>query len=126
MDKNTIIGFALILAILVGFSWLSRPSEEELAKQQAYNDSIAAVQAQKAMEQEIMYQQTIMQQDSAKANQAFDYGVFTPFSQGENKKVVIENEELKLTLNTKGGNITEVELKNYKNYDKNALILFDE
>lgn len=126
MDKNTIIGFALILAILVGFSWLSRPSEEELAKQQAYNDSIAAVQAQKAMEQEIMFQQTIMQQDSAKANQAFDYGVFTPFSQGENKKVVIENEELKLTLNTKGGNITEVELKNYKNYDKNALILFDE
>ena len=126
MDKNTIIGFALILAILVGFSWLSRPSEEELAKQQAYNDSIAAVQAQKAMEQEIMFQQTIMQQDSAKANQAFDYGVFTPFSQGENKKVVIENEELKVTLNTKGGNITEVELKNYKNYDKNALILFDE
>ena len=126
MDKNTIIGFALILAILVGFSWLSRPSEEELAKQQAYNDSIAAVQAQKAMEQEILFQQTIMQQDSAKANQAFDYGVFTPFSQGENKKVVIENEELKVTLNTKGGNITEVELKNYKNYDKNALILFDE
>lgn len=126
MDKNTIIGFALILAILVGFSWLSRPSEEELAKQQAYNDSIAAVQAQKAMEQEILYQQTIMQQDSALSNQAFDYGVFTPFSQGENKKVVIENEELKLTLNTKGGNITEVELKNYKNYDKNALILFDE
>lgn len=126
MDKNTIIGFALILAILVGFSWLSRPSEEELAKQQAYNDSIAAVQAQKAVEQEILFQQTIMQQDSAKANQVFDYGVFTPFSQGENKKVVIENEELKLTLNTKGGNITEVELKNYKNYDKNALILFDE
>lgn len=126
MDKNTIIGFALILAILVGFSWLSRPSEEELAKQQAYNDSIAAVQAQKAMEQEILFQQTIMQQDSALSNQAFDYGVFTPFSQGENKKVVIENEELKVTLNTKGGNITEVELKNYKNYDKNALILFDE
>ena len=126
MDKNTIIGFALILAILVGFSWWTKPSEEEIARQQAYNDSIAAVQAQKAVEQEIMFQQTIMQQDSAQANQTFDYGVFTPFSQGENKKVVIENEELKLTLNTKGGNITEVELKNYKNYDKNPLILFEE
>lgn len=126
MDKNTIIGFALILAILVGFSWWTKPSEEELAKQQAYNDSIAAVQAQKAMEQEILFQQTIIEQEAALSNQAFDYGVFTPFSQGENKKVVIENEELKLTLNTKGGNITEVELKNYKNYDKNALILFDE
>ena len=126
MDKNTIIGFALILAILVGFSWWTKPSEEEIARQQAYNDSIAAVQAQKAMEQEIMFQQTIIEQEAANANQAFDYGVFTPFSQGENQKVVIENEELKLTLNTKGGNITEVELKNYKNYDKKALILFDE
>ena len=126
MDKNTIIGFALILAILVGFSWWTKPSEEEIARQQAYNDSIAAVQAQKAVEQEIMFQQTIIEQEAANANQAFDYGVFTPFSQGENKKVVIENEELKLTLNTKGGNITEVELKNYKNYDKNSLILFDE
>ena len=126
MDKNTIIGFALILAILVGFSWWTKPSEEEIARQQAYNDSIAAVQAQKAVEQEIMFQQTIIDQEAANANQAFDYGVFTPFSQGENQKVVLENEELKLTLNTKGGNITEVELKNYKNYDKNALILFDE
>lgn len=126
MDKNTIIGFALILAILVGFSWWTKPSEEEIARQQAYNDSIAAVQAQKAVEQEIMFQQTIIEQDAEKANQTFDYGVFTPFSQGENKKVVIENEELKLTLNTKGGNITEVELKNYKNYDKNPLILFEE
>ena len=126
MDKNTIIGFALILAILVGFSWWTKPSEEEIAKQQAYNDSIAAVQAQKAVEQEIMFQQTIIDQEAANANQAFDYGVFTPFSQGENQKVVLENEELKLTLNTKGGNITEVELKNYKNYDKNPLILFEE
>ena len=126
MDKNTIIGFALILAILVGFSWWTKPSEEEIARQQAYNDSIAAVQAQKAVEQEIMFQQTIIDQEAANANQAFDYGVFTPFSQGENQKVVLENEELKLTLNTKGGNITEVELKNYKNYDKNPLILFEE
>ena len=126
MDKNTIIGFALILAILVGFSWWTKPSEEEIARQQAYNDSIAAVQAKKAMEQEILFQQAIIGQDSALSNQAFDYGVFTPFSQGENQKVVLENEELKLTLNTKGGNITEVELKNYKNYDKNPLLLFEE
>ena len=125
MDKNTIIGFALILAILLGFSWFSRPSAEEIAKQQAYNDSIAAVQAQKAVEQEIMFQQAIMQQNSETANQLFDYGVFTPFSQGENQEVVVENQELKLTIDTKGGMISSVELKNYKNYNKNPLILFD-
>jgi YidC/Oxa1 family membrane protein insertase len=43
MDKNTIIGFVLIALILVGFSVLNRPSEEEIAKQKRYNDSIALV-----------------------------------------------------------------------------------
>ena len=34
MDKNTIIGFVLIAAVLIGFSWYNRPSEEELKAQQ--------------------------------------------------------------------------------------------
>ena len=44
MDKNTIIGFLLIAALLFGYSWLNQPSPEELA-QARYNDSIAMVQA---------------------------------------------------------------------------------
>ena len=50
MDKNTIIGFVLIAAVLIGFSWWSRPSEEEIA-QQRIQDSIAAVAKQKAEQQ---------------------------------------------------------------------------
>ena len=46
MDKNTWIGFALIAAIIVGFSFLNRPSEEELAERKRVQDSIALVQAQ--------------------------------------------------------------------------------
>ncbi len=34
MDKNTIIGFVLIAAVLIGFSMWNQPSDEELAKQQ--------------------------------------------------------------------------------------------
>ena len=34
MDKNTIIGFVLIAAVLIGFSWYNRPTEEELKAQQ--------------------------------------------------------------------------------------------
>ena len=34
MDKNTIIGFVLIAAILIGWSWYNSPSEEELKAQQ--------------------------------------------------------------------------------------------
>ena len=42
MDKNTITGFVLIAAVLFGFSWFSRPSEEEI-RAQHQQDSIAAV-----------------------------------------------------------------------------------
>ena len=53
MDKNTIIGFVLIAAVLIGFSWWSRPSDEEIA-QQRIQDSIAAVAKQKAEQQELL------------------------------------------------------------------------
>ena len=31
MDKNTITGFVLIAALLIGFSWYNKPSDEEIA-----------------------------------------------------------------------------------------------
>jgi len=55
MDKNTIFGFVLIALILIGFSVMNRPNEEEMAKQQRYNDSIALVERAK-MEAEIARQ----------------------------------------------------------------------
>ena len=47
MDKNTIIGFILIGLLLFGYSWMSRPSQEQLEQQKAiqrYNDSIMQVE----------------------------------------------------------------------------------
>ena len=33
MDKNTIIGFVLIAVVLIGFSWYSQPSAEQIEAQ---------------------------------------------------------------------------------------------
>ena len=41
MDKNTIIGFVLIFAILVGYTVYNAPSEEEQKALARKNDSIA-------------------------------------------------------------------------------------
>ena len=43
MDKNTIIGLLLMGLVILGFSWLNKPSEAELAERQRVQDSIAAV-----------------------------------------------------------------------------------
>ena len=48
MDKNTITGLVLIGILLVGFSYLSRPSKEQQEAWQRYNDSIALVQQHEA------------------------------------------------------------------------------
>ena len=57
MDKNTLVGFVLIGAVIVGFSIYSRPSQEEMERAQHYQDSIETViqqqeQVRKAQEAE--------------------------------------------------------------------------
>ncbi len=48
MDKNTVIGFLLIGAIIVAFTFLNRPTQEQLAQQQRMRDSLQQVERQKA------------------------------------------------------------------------------
>ena len=63
MDKNTWIGFLLIAAIIVGFSFINRPSKEELAERQRVQDSIAMVRLQEA-EAQLLSQQIAQELES--------------------------------------------------------------
>ena len=84
MDKNTIVGFLLIAAIVIGFTWLNKPSEEEIAQRKRYNDSITLVQQQQQAQliQDSVRQMTanadsaVLQNDSAATALIADvYGV---------------------------------------------------
>jgi len=46
-SKNTIIGFVLIFAILIGYYFLTAPSKEELLEQRRIQDSLMIVQRQR-------------------------------------------------------------------------------
>ena len=50
MDKNTLVGFVLIGAVIVGFGIYNRPSQEEKARAQHYQDSIQQLAIQKEQE----------------------------------------------------------------------------
>ena len=130
MDRNTILGFVLIILILVGFSVLNRPSKEQLAAQRA-QDSIAAVQ-KTAQEQAAVAAKTtaqvaadslIAKHDTASVNAAF--GPFAPAGTGKEQFYTIENKAIKITFSNKGGRIYSVQLKNYQTHDSVPLILFD-
>jgi len=134
MDKNTILGFVLIGLILIGFSVLNRPNEEELARQQRYNDSIALVQeAEIAKQEQLKKQQVLQPTDSTSQTAATDtsaladaFGAFDVAARGETKTVVLENELVKLNVSTKGGRIVSAQLKKYQTHDTLPLILFNE
>ena len=47
MDKNTITGFVLMLALLVGYNWYYSPTEEEIAEAEAAKAALAEEEALK-------------------------------------------------------------------------------
>jgi len=135
MDKNTWIGFLLIAAIIVGFSFLNRPSQEELAERKRMQDSIALVQAQE-MEAKLISEQ-ITAQLQAKENTNIDsallaeqvaavYGPFAPTAQGQEGLITLENSKVRIGVAHRGGHIAKAELKEYKAYGDsvNHLCLF--
>lgn len=124
MDKHTLIGFLLILAILVGYSWFSKPSPEEMERMRAYNDSVALVQTQQQLEQQVAAQ--ISQQTATKDTINTDaFGVFAPFATGTPQQYVLENELLRVCFSSKGGAVERVEVKNYLDFQHRPLVLFD-
>jgi YidC/Oxa1 family membrane protein insertase len=132
MDKNTIAGLVLIFIILFTASYFNKPSEKDLEMIRLKNDSIAQVENQKAREQakqaEIAaIQTTINKTDTATVQNELTslYGVFAGSAKGEEKFVTLENNLMKVTLSNKGGKIYSVELKDYKRYNGQPLVLFD-
>lgn len=128
MDKNTVIGLTLIFAIIVGFSWLNRPSEEQLAAQKRYRDSVQMVEAQRIAQEAAMKQMVESTVDSAATTEGAvpRSGAFSLASVGTDSLVVIENDLLRLAFTTKGGRVYSAELKEYKTHDSLPLVLFDD
>ena len=124
MDKNTWIGFLLIAAIVIGFTWIQRPSKEELAERQRVQDSIniarmTAEEAQRLSDSLQLVAGQSAQAETVSPEQVQEriqaaYGTFANAAQGEERFVTLQNEKVRLTLSTLGGVIKHAELLEYK------------
>ena len=125
MDKNTIIGFVLIAVVLIGFSWYSQPSAEQIEAQRK-EDSIAAVIKENAIKkQQAEAAERQAQADSiAKGDST---SLFFSALNGTNEEIVLKNDKVELTFDTKGGTISKALIKNFEDRDNNmGVILFDQ
>ena len=136
MDKNQAIGLSLIIAILLVFSWIQQPTPEELEAAKARQDSIEAVEAERAVALEEKVQNAAKIEEEAAApvyaNDSLrqlamnnQYGAFGTAVAGEEGLVFIENDVLRIGVSKKGGHPAQVELKDYQRYDSTALYLFE-
>ena len=132
MDKNTVTGLLLIMAILIGYSIWSSPSKEEIARMQRQRDSVLQVhqeeQARVAEEMRVMEEMLseIVVDDSIRQRDLQDrFGAFAQAVDGEDQFITMENELMKVRISTRGGRPYSVELKEYKRHDQTPLILFD-
>jgi YidC/Oxa1 family membrane protein insertase len=151
MDRNSIIGIVLIVAILFGYTWYTMPSAEEQARMQRTQDSLASVELEKrAREAEAQLSTTTTTTaaaldttaatdtlsleaalESALADSvrntmlAKRYGTFHPAASGTDSEVVLENELLQVAIRTHGARPTVIRLKEYQTYRKTPLLLAD-
>ncbi len=134
MDKNTILGFVLIGVVLIAFSWLNRPTPEQMEVQRKLQDSIAQVEYNKQLE--IQKEANAAATDDSALAELPDsvrlsrlqssFGVFADAMIGKEGNTVLQNDLVEIHLSNKGGRVTSARLKEYDNYLNEPLVLFDE
>ena len=111
MNKNNIIGFLLIAVVLIGFSWYNQPSAEE-QRTAFVQDSIA--KAKHAEMEKASKSAAAKRQTNAKAKvEADSSALFYSALKGQAKKIVLKNDKVELTLNTKGATVEKAVIKGY-------------
>ena len=116
MDKNSVIGFSLLVALLLGYLAINNYEQKgALEKKQA--DSIAYAKTHP----KIATAQVVAKNNTDTLSQKDTSLVATPVDTVLN----LDNAFVSLDIHTKGGNITKALLKNYKTYYQKPLVLFD-
>jgi YidC/Oxa1 family membrane protein insertase len=130
-DVNSLIGFVLLGAIMMWYFYTNQPTPEELAKQKTERVQDSIQKTQQVLQENTTPQETTTEtidptDSTTVANAQTELGVFAygaTLPSAKANETIIENNLLKIKVANKGGQITEVELKNFKTHDSLPLYL---
>lgn len=111
MDKNTVIGLVLIVAVLIAFSFFSKSDQPAPQPQTAQT----AQPAPAPQTQEVATVTAPV--DTVTAFKAAFAATDTLASFDKDSVVVLENDNLTIHVNKHGGTVSDVWLKGYRSYD---------
>ena len=125
MNRDTIIGFVLIALVLIGFSWWNQPSAEEIEAARKQDSIASAIKDNAARQQQANEAAKKAQAEAAAKGDST--ALFFSALNGQNQPVVLKNDKVELTFNTKGGSIAKAVIKGFEDRDdKMDVTLFDE
>ena len=125
MNKDTIIGFVLIALVLIGFSWWNQPSAEEIEAARKQDSIAAAIKDNAAKQQQA--DEAAKKAQAEAAAKGDSTALFFSALNGQNQNVVLKNDKVELTFNTKGGTISKAIIKGFENLEDGMdVTLFDE
>jgi len=117
MDRNTIIAFVLISAILIVWLFLNSPQQQ--APTTKATDSTIVIDdfaKEKLKEKTKTPSAEIKLEDKRLISDSANFSVFFPAPRGDEKIITLENDLVKMELSTRGGNIKKYYLKKFKNW----------
>ena len=123
MDRNQIIGLVVMLVFITVYFQFFAPEPEAIQADtttEQYNDSTKLrTNKTAALEEEVI-------SDSARLKlNEMKFGLFSSAASGEEKRIQVETENLLITLNTLGGQVDEIILKDFKDFRGDPLVLVD-
>lgn len=125
MDKNSAIGFGLLIAILIGYFTYSN-YEQTKFKDQKLADSVAYAKAhpKPVIDSAKLLAAAATDSTIRAVNDSARQSLPQEF-RGTAEQVVLENGKLAVTINTKGAYPVAAQLKEFKTYGKDPLYLFN-
>lgn len=121
MDRNNIIGIALIFILFLAWQFFLTPSKAQIAAQKRAQDSIARVERLqdslaivKKQEARKKLEAAAEVSDTQRAKMlGGQFGAFAAAAVGKEESVILENELVRITFSNKGGRIQDVLLKKH-------------
>ncbi|MCF2657874.1 membrane protein insertase YidC [Parabacteroides distasonis] len=134
MDKNTITGFVLIGIVLLAFSWINRPTPEQIEAQRRYQDSIAHIEQVQQQEWQASQLETTndlqalqgLPDSVREARLQASYGSFSTAMTGTEGYTTLENDRVEIRISNRGGRVCYARLKEYDTHDGQPLVLFED
>jgi YidC/Oxa1 family membrane protein insertase len=121
MDRNSIIGFALLAVLFFGYFYYSKQGQLTAEREKQHiQDSLNKLKPK--IDTTVKMQKAT---DSLAAKKDSSFSGLKQDSTGKEQLVTLENKVFKITFSNKGGQPQKIELKDFKTFDGKPLILQD-